>query len=106
MNGNPKRPPWSQPLCQPCYIERFAAPCLVLSSWIKNEHCFDCGAVTATGIYTDIRPEEERPHGPDGAAGSLFSREVNEWIAAHGEYRGGVIPGSAEAPSAALGESK
>ena len=88
MKGNDRRPPWSQPLCDDCYIRRFGSECGVRSPYQPNEHCFDCGAVTDTGIYIDSRESQSR-------------YDVDAWIREHGEYRHGVAPGSAERTDAA-----
>lgn len=96
MKGNPKRPPWSQPLCQECYIARFKAKCVVTSDWPAKEHCYDCSAVTEGGIYLDVRPEDQKPRRFNRVQRIDNDAEIKEWIRKHGEYRGGVIPGSAE----------
>lgn len=96
MKGNQRRPLWSQPLCEHCYFVRFGMPCKGRSAWIKKEHCFDCGAITEDGIYTDVRPAEDRDNVVRGGSTSLFEQAVEEWVKQNGEYRGGVAPGSAE----------
>lgn len=111
MKGNPKRPPWSQPLCQSCYVIRFEERCTITSPWQKPEFCFDCGAVTSDGIYRDVRPAADLVQGPGGhgPGESQHEREVRKWIAQHGEYRYGAAPGSAEespSPAAASRDSE
>ena len=89
MNGNPKRPPWSQPLCDGCYCKRFnVSSCAAKSQVLSFEYCYDCGKVNRDGIYADIRPKSER-RGP-----RVSDREVKAWVDKNGEYF--MAPGSAE----------